>query len=114
MPQYALLLRDEPAFFAGLSAEEVQKLMQKYGDWRRSLGKQITGGHKLKDGEGRVLQKQNGKPSMTDGPYAEAKEVMAGLFVLEADNYDQAVELAKTCPHMEYGSIEVRAIERTA
>src|SRR5579864_2138002 len=114
MPQYVLLLRDGPQFIAGLSAEEVQKIVQKYGDWRRSHAKQITGGHKLKDGEGRVLQKHNGKPSMTDGPYAEAKEVMAGLFVLEAESYEQAVELAKTCPHMEYGTIEVRAIERTS
>jgi hypothetical protein len=40
--------------------------------------------------------------------------VMGGFFMLEADSYDQAVELAKTCPQMEFGSIEVRAVEKTA
>jgi hypothetical protein len=65
------------------------------------------------DGEGRVLQKQNGKLSVIDGPFAEAKEVLGGFFVIEAANYDEAVEAAKTCPHMEFGTIEVRQIEKT-
>ena len=113
MSKYMLLLRDDPSGFADSSPEEIQKIMQKYIAWRNSLQSRITGGNKLKDGEGRVLRKQNGKPSIIDGPFAEAKEVMGGFFVLEADSYDQAVELAKTCPHMEFGSIEVRAVEIT-
>ena len=110
MPQFILLLRDDRKAVDGLSPEEMQKLMQKYGDWRRS---KATGGQKLVDGEGRVLRKQNGKPSVIDGPFAEAKEVMAGFFVIEAANFDEAVEAAKTCPHMEFGSIEVRQIQKT-
>jgi len=55
----------------------------------------------------------NGKPIVTDGPFTEAKEVMGGFFVVEAEDYDQAVEVAKTCPHMDFGSIEVRQTERT-
>lgn len=113
MPQFVLLLRDDRKTVTGYSPEEMQKLMQKYGDWRRSLQSKATGGQKLMDGEGRVLRKQNGKPTVIDGPFAEAKEVMGGFFVIEVGNYDEAVELAKTCPHMEYGSIEVRQIERT-
>jgi hypothetical protein len=84
--------------------------MHKYQDWRRT---KATGGQKLMDGEGRVLQKQNGKLSVIDGPFAEAKEVLGGFFVIEAANYDEAVEAAKTCPHMEFGTIEVRQIEKT-
>ena len=99
--------------FADSSPEEIQQIMQKYIAWRASLQSRILGGNKLKDGEGHVLRKTNGKPSVMDGPFAEAKEVMAGFFMLEADSYDQAVEIAKTCPHMEYGSIEVRAIQIT-
>ena len=113
MPQYVLFLREDPARFAGYSPEEMQKLVQKYGDWRRSLQDGISGGHKLKDGEGHVLRKQSGKAVVTDGPFTEAKEVMGGLFIIEAGDYTQAIELAKTCPHMDFGSIEVRAIERT-
>jgi hypothetical protein len=110
MSQYVLLLRDNGKAFSGLSPEELQKLVQKYSEWRRT---KATAGQKLKDGEGRVLRKSNGKPSVTDGPFAEAKEIMGGFFVIEAGSYDEAVEIAKTCPHMEFGSMEVRLIERT-
>ncbi len=110
MPQFILLLRDDRKAVDGFSPEELQKLMQKYGDWRRS---KATGGQKLVDGEGRVLRKQNGKPSVTDGPFAEAKEVMAGFFLIEATSFDEAVDAAKSCPHMEFGSIEVRQIQKT-
>jgi len=113
MPQYVLFLRDEPSRFSSYSPEDMQKLIQKYGDWRRSLANKIVGGHKLKDGEGHVLRQQSGKARVTDGPFTEAKEVMGGLFIIEADDYAQAMEMAKGCPHMEFGSIEVRAIEKT-
>ncbi|HYL73962.1 MAG TPA: YciI family protein [Bryobacteraceae bacterium] len=113
MPQYVLLLRDDREGVAGFSPEEMQKLIQRYGDWRRSLQNKVVGGQKLKDGEGHVLRKQAGKAAVTDGPFTEAKEVMGGFFIVEADNYNQVIELAKTCPHMDFGSIEVRAIERT-
>jgi hypothetical protein len=113
MPQYLLLLRDDPSQFSDLSPEEMQKVLQRYGDWRRSLQNRIIGGHKLKDGEGRVMRSENNKPIVTDGPFAEAKEVMGGVFILEAADYNQAVEVAKTCPHMDFGTIEVRQIERS-
>ena len=113
MPQYLLVLRDDPSQFSDLSPEEMQKVMQRYGDWRRSLQNRIIGGHKLKDGEGRVMRSENNKPIVTDGPFAEAKEVMGGVFILEAADYNLAVEVAKTCPHMDFGTIEVRQIERT-
>jgi hypothetical protein len=113
MPQYMLLLRDDPTVFQGLSPEEGQQVMKKYGDWRESLGKRITAGNKLADGHGRVLQPKAGKTAVIDGPFAESKEVMAGYFVLEADGYDQAVEVAKSCPHVAFGTIEIRQVERT-
>jgi len=67
MPQFILLLRGDRAAVNGSSPEELQKLMHKYQDWRRT---KATGGQKLMDGEGRVLQKQNGKPpsSMVHSP----------------------------------------------
>ena len=113
MPQYMLLLYDNQVDWQKVSPEEMQKMMQRYGDWRRSLQSRITMGQKLKDGEGRVMRTENSKPVVKDGPFAEAKEVMGGFFVIEAEDYDQAVEVAKTCPHMDFGSIEVRQIERT-
>lgn len=111
MPQFVLLLRDDrKTSTAGFSPEEMQKLVQRYRDWRQA---KATGGQKLTDGEGRVLRKHNGQPAVTDGPFVEAKEVMGGFFVIEAGNFDEAVQIAKGCPHMELGSIEVRQIETT-
>ena len=48
---------------------------------------------------------------MTDGPYGETKEALGGFYLIEAESYDQAVQLASTNPHVEYGGvIEVRHI----
>ena len=70
-------------------------------------------GHKLRDGEGRVMRKDGGSLKVSDGPFAEAREVMGGLFVIEAANYAAAVEIARDCPHLDYGTIELREIQPT-
>ena len=67
----------------------------------------MKGFHRLAEDSGKVLR--NGR--VTDGPYSEAKEVLGGYFLIEAANYDQAVERTKDHPHLHYGgTIEVRAI----
>jgi hypothetical protein len=49
---------------------------------------------------------------MTDGPYAESKEVVAGFFVISAGDYAEACRIAESCPHLKYGShIEVRQVQ---
>jgi len=113
MSKFMLLLRDDGQRVPSHSAQEMQEILQRYGAWRQSLGDKIAGGNKLMDGQGRVLRKQNGKPVLSDGPFAEAKEVMGGFFIIEAADYADAVELAKTCPHMDFGTIEIRQVEIT-
>lgn len=103
MAEFILLLRDS-GFPDNLSPEEMQAIIRRYRDWREGLD--VTG-QKLVDGEGRVLT----KAGVTDGPYAESKEVMAGFFSIQAKDYDDAVRIAETCPHIDFGSIEVRQIE---
>ena len=44
-------------------------------------------------------------------PYTEAKEVLGGYFLIEAASYEQAIERSRDCPHLEFGSIEIRAID---
>jgi len=111
MPQFVLLLRDDRRAVSGISPEEMQKIAQRYGAWRQSLQAKAVGGQKLTDGEGRVLRKQNGKPVISDGPFTEAKEIMGGFFIIEAADFNEAVELAKTCPHMDFGTIEIRQVD---
>lgn len=113
MPQYMLLLHDNGTF-PDLSPEEIQGVIRRYMEWRSrvaSNGRSITG-HKLKDGEGRLLRGKVGAPVVTDGPYAEATEVIGGLFLIDASDYDEAQRLASDCPHLEFGTIEIREIQR--
>ena len=54
----------------------------------------------------------DGQVRVTDGPYSESKEVLGGYYIIEAASYDNAVEHAQSCPHLEYGgTIEVRQIQ---
>jgi len=112
MARYMLLLRAEPGPFEKLSPEEIQGILQRFAKWRETL---TAAGHnpegqKLRDRTGRQLRQQpDGKLIVTDGPYAETREILGGY---DADSFDQAVELAKGCPVLPFGPIEIREIER--
>ena len=114
MPQYILLLREAPSDFSNFSPEEAQQIFGEYFAWRSKIqaeGKYV-GSNKLREEGGRHVSMRNGKARVVDGPYAEAKEVMGGYFIISAANYDEAVETSKGCPHLKYnGWIEVREIE---
>ena len=115
MPEFVLLLHDAGRFDPNMSPEQMQAIVQRYVAWRAKVqanGRAVTG-HKLHDGHGRVMQGAGPSLKVTDGPYAEAREVIGGLFVIEAMNYDEVVELSKDCPHLEFGSIEIREVEPT-
>ena len=114
MPQFMLLLYDNPEYWTKLSPEDVQKAMAKYGAFRQSLQekKLWVAGSKLADEPGRVLRKKDSNIVATDGPYSETKEWLAGFFLIEAPNYNAAVEISRDCPHLGYGgTIEVREVD---
>ena len=113
MPNYLLFLYEEPGAFTDTSPDEMQAIIQKYRDWRLRLQQagKIVGGEKLQDGTGRLMRRTGGETSVVDGPYTESKEIIAGFFEIQAENYGQAVETARDCPHLEYGTIEIREVE---
>lgn len=113
MPSYLFLLHENPAVFAKVSPEEMQAIIQKYTKWKKRMSRAgvVVGGQKLQDGTGRVLRQKRGKTAVTDGPYTEGREVIGGLFEIKAKSFDAAVEAASECPHLEYGTIEIRAVE---
>jgi hypothetical protein len=105
MAKFALLLRDSGAFPpSGVSPEDLQAILQRYMTWSRE---HAVGGEKLYDGEGRVVRRD----AVTDGPFAESREVIGGFFLIEADDYDHAQRLVADCPQLDFGSIEIRRIE---
>ncbi len=113
MPNYLLFLYEAPDAFTETSPDEMQAIIQKYRDWRMRLHKNgvIVGGEKLQDGTGRTMRRTGGETSVVDGPYTESKEIIGGFFEIKAENYEQAVETAQDCPHLEYGTIEIREVE---
>lgn len=113
MPKYMLLLHDDPSGFMSLSPEEMQKAIEKYIAWGDALRARgvIVDGHKLTDQPGKVVRRADGRVRATDGPHTESKEVLGGYYVIEAASYDEAVERASGCPHLDFGSIEVREID---
>jgi len=115
MPKFVLLLREAGRYDPGMSPDQMQAITQRYIAWRNKVqqnGRSIMG-HKLHDKHGRVVSGAGGAATITDGPYAEAREVMGGLFVIDANNYDEVVELTKDCPHLDFGSIEIREVQPT-
>jgi hypothetical protein len=103
-----LLLYDNPAAWQNVSPEEMQKAIEKYRAWTE---KPFTKGSlRLAPDAGRVLRPQEGgAPRAADGPFVESKEVLGGYYIIDAANYDEAVQIAKDHPHLEYGGIvEVR------
>jgi hypothetical protein len=109
MPQYMLLLYDDPSNWQKLSPEEMQKALEKYMAWRN---KPFTvDGKRLAGDPGRVIRSQGGRPRATDGPYSETKEVLGGFYTIEAASYEDAVQRALDHPHLEYGgTVEVRQV----
>ena len=57
-----------------------------------------------------TLRVRNGQLSMTDGPFAETKEQLAGFYLLEAKDLNDAIRLATKIPPIQHGSIEVRPV----
>jgi hypothetical protein len=114
MPQYMLLLHQDPSGFARLSPEQMQAAVEKYMAWGQKLRQAgyLTASNKLTDEPGRVVRSNDGQLRVTDGPYSETKEVLGGYFTIEAENYDQAIERLRDCPHLLFGgTIELRQVD---
>lgn len=113
MPKYMLLLHDNPGSFSGVSPEQMQKIIERYMVWGNRLREAgvIQGGHKLADEPGRVMRNRDGQVRVTDGPFSESKEILGGYYLIEAGSYEEAIERARDCPHLDYGPIEVREID---
>jgi len=119
MTQYMLLLHQVPNYNMDLPREKMLEMTKRYMTWAEGLrakGK-IAGGEKLAAGGVRHITVKDGKPVATDGPYAEAKDVVGGYFVIEAKDQAEVEAIAKDCPHVGLAAtnwIEIRPIESTA
>ena len=98
MPQYMLLLYDDRSNWQKISPEEMQKALEKYMAWTKKPF--MVDSKRLGPDPGRVIKSEAGKPRAKDGPYSETKEVLGGFYLIEADNYEQAVQPFLNTDHL--------------
>ena len=72
---------------------------------RTSTGKELDGRRTAK-----VVRVRDGERIVTDGPFAETKEIIGGFFLVDLPDLDEAIRLAALVPAAEHGSIEIRPI----
>ena len=113
MPQYMLLLYQDPAWMTKLSPEEMQKATEKYMAWTKKSF--VTGSKRLTWDTGKVLRSDSGRIRTTDGPFSESKEALGGYYTIEAANMEEAAARTQDHPHIEYGgTIEIRQVFGTS
>ena len=111
MPKYLFVYRgpkDQPA--APPSPEQMQAALKQWGDW---VAKFAASGNILDGGDGLLPTGKVVRSSgvISDGPFAESKEVLGGYSVISADNYNHAVKIASECPAVLHnGSVEIREL----
>src|SRR5580704_6437010 len=108
--RYMMLVKATKDFEAGVWPDE--KLLSEMATWTEELvkaGARLDTGRLQPSSEGVRVRYANGQFMVTDGPFAETKELLAGFCLIEAKSRDEAVEWAKRVPFQE-GEIELRPL----
>jgi hypothetical protein len=108
--KYALLIyEDESIYGPDKSGPKMQEIVGKHMEFSQSLGAKRIGGAGLKGtAAATTVRTADGKKTVHDGPFAEAKEQLGGFYLIEAANLDEAIEIAKKVPVPQDGAIEIR------
>ncbi|WP_344222522.1 YciI family protein [Kribbella sancticallisti] len=108
-----LLIYSNPESWAGLSAEQREDLTKSHRDLTRELedhGVLVSGAGLADPITSRTVVVRDDTRTTTDGPYAEAKEHLAGFYLVECDTIDQALDYAARMPDAKYVAVEVRPV----
>jgi hypothetical protein len=107
--QYVALIHGDEAGWESLSDEDRQAVYARYMKFGED-DRVVAGGELQSANAATTVRIRNGDRLVTDGPYAEVKEVLGGYYVLECDSIDEACQLAAQIPAAEQGAIEVRPV----
>lgn len=108
--RYALLINERPGAYAGLSADERAAITAEYTALRAD--ERVVAGERLEPADtATTVRAAGGELLLTDGPFADTKEIFGGFYLVEADNLDVALELAARVPAVRLGgSVEIRPL----
>jgi hypothetical protein len=108
--QYALLIYEKSGAYDALSDDERQAVFARYWALREERG--VVGGAGLEPPTtATTVRVHDGETLVTDGPFADTKEVFGGYYLLEADDLDAAIALAAKIPAaLHGGAIEIRPV----
>ena len=109
--KYMLLIYGNDQTWAALQAEGMDAVMERHReltDETKAAG-EFIGAQGLTTRNARIVQLHDGVPTVTDGPFTEAKEVLAGYYLLEC-SLERATEVAARLPEAPYSPIEIREV----
>ena len=115
--KFMLLIYSNPESWAGLSAEQREGLARSHSELTHELTEQglLVSSAGLADPiTTRTVQVRDDTINTTDGPYAEAKEHLAGFYLVECETIDQAIGYAARMPDARYLAVEVRPVMDTS
>ncbi len=111
MPQYMLLIYNPTA--GGPSPDQMAAQHARWEQYTKDLrdaGLFVSGDPLQGTDVATTVRVRDGETQLTDGPFAETKEYLAGYYLIQCDDLDQALQRAAQMPNIEYGSVEVRPI----
>ena len=111
--KYLLIIHANPSLAETLSEDEIDALVAAHDTFQEQIRDtgELVGYAALADpGTSRVVRVRDGGTVVSDGPYAEVKEFLAGYYLVEADTPERAVEIAARIPDAAHNGIEVRPV----
>ncbi len=105
MRQYLLLLKGKREL--DYSPEQLQKRLEEYREWVETIQENYVSDNRL---EREGVHLKNKKEMLIDGPFLEAKEIIAGFIIIKAVSLEAAADVAKGSPLLQYFEIFIRPI----
>ncbi len=111
--KYLFLVRVDPDLAAAATPADNERMQAETFEWAKDLdsrGARLMGDRVQPAEKARIVRTRNRKPSVSDGPFSEAKEVIGGFDVIECRDMEEAVQIASRHPVTRIGAIEVREL----
>ena len=111
--RYALLICTDETAMEAASPQEAQASLAKYMEFGEEMGRRgvLEGGERLRPtSDATTVRVRDGEVVTSDGPFAETKEQIGGFFLVNAQDLDEAIEIAAKIPGARHGSVEVRPV----